>query len=154
MPPASAPDPSRGPTVPPATNPRQEGPQEVSRRLDGLRGWLDELDRKIGRRSVVFLVLMALAIGAAGAAIYLSLSRASDADRIDALETRIENLEAAASGVAATDPTDTGTEETVPPTDEAPVVPETTGPQSGDLGGGTAPDAGIGEDGASGGASP
>ena len=141
--------------MPPAPGARQDATQDVGRRLDGLRGWLDELDRALGRRSVIFLVLTALAIGAAGAAIYLALARGSDADRIDALETRIENLEAAASGVAPTDPTDAGTDgTTVPPVGGAPVIPGTTGPESGDTGGGTAPDAGVGNDGASGGASP
>lgn len=123
------------------------GPQDVTRRLDGLRGWLAEIDRSLRRRSVIALVLTALAIGAGAAAIYISLTKNADSDRIDALETRIENLEAAAAGVAGTDsvtePLPDGTTQTptpTPDTDQAvPVAP---------------PDAGVAEDGASGGASP
>jgi hypothetical protein len=41
--------------------------------LDGLRAWIGEVERKLGVRTRVFLVLMAIAIGASGAAIYLAL---------------------------------------------------------------------------------
>ena len=36
------------------------GPQDVTRRLDGLRGWLAEIDRSLRRRSIVVLVLFAV----------------------------------------------------------------------------------------------
>jgi hypothetical protein len=65
---------------------------------------------------LIALVLTCLAIGAGAAAIYISLTKNSDGDRIDALETRIENLEAAAG--IATDPDGL-------PAEEAAVVPET-----------------------------
>jgi hypothetical protein len=125
------------------------GPQDVTRRLDGLRGWLAEIDRSLRRRSILALVLTALAIGAGAAAIYISLTKNAESDRIDALETRIENLEAAA-GVATAD-------ETVPD-DQADtgggIVPETTSPETDGLGSEGAPDSGVGDDGASGGALP
>jgi hypothetical protein len=125
------------------------GPQDVTRRLDGLRGWLAEIDRSLRRRSVLALVLTALAIGAGAAAIYISLTKNAESDRIDALETRIENLEAAAGTTAPDetvpdDQTDTGTG----------IVPETTSPESDGLGSDGAPDSGVGDDGASGGALP
>jgi hypothetical protein len=41
--------------------------------LDGLRAWIGEVERKLGARTRVFLVLLAIAIGASGAAIYLAL---------------------------------------------------------------------------------
>jgi hypothetical protein len=41
--------------------------------LDGLRAWIGEVERKLGVRTRVFLVLLAIAIGASGAAIYLAL---------------------------------------------------------------------------------
>ena len=41
--------------------------------LDGLRAWIGEVERKLAARTRVFLVLLAIAIGAAGAAIYLAL---------------------------------------------------------------------------------
>jgi TolA-binding protein len=41
--------------------------------LDGLRAWIGEVERKLGVRTRVFLVLLAIAIGASGTAIYLAL---------------------------------------------------------------------------------
>src|SRR3954452_21377251 len=41
--------------------------------LDGLRAWIREVERKLGARTRVFLVLLAISIGASGAAIYLAL---------------------------------------------------------------------------------
>jgi hypothetical protein len=41
--------------------------------LDGLRAWIGEVERKLGARTRVFLVLVAIAIGASGAGIYLAL---------------------------------------------------------------------------------
>lgn len=134
--------PAQGPPGAPA------GPAEVTRRLDGLRGWLAEIDRSLKRRSVVALVLTALAIGAGAAAIYISLTKNAESDRIDALETRVENLEAAAAGVAEAEVTEDETDAGVG------VVPETDSPETDGLDSGTAPDAGVGDDGASGGVTP
>ena len=99
-------------TQPPA-QPRP--PADLATRLDGQRGWLNEIDRSLRKRSIIALVLTCLAVGAGAAAIYISVTKNSDSDRINALETRIESLEAA-SGVV---PPETGT--TLPET----VVPET-----------------------------
>jgi hypothetical protein len=41
--------------------------------LDGLRAWIGEVERKLGARTRVFLVLLAISIGASGAAIFLAL---------------------------------------------------------------------------------
>jgi hypothetical protein len=41
--------------------------------LDGLRAWIGEVERKLGMRTRVFLVLAAIAVGGAGAAIYLAI---------------------------------------------------------------------------------
>ncbi len=41
--------------------------------LDGLRAWIGELERKLGARTRIGLVLVAIAVGGAGAAIYLAL---------------------------------------------------------------------------------
>ena len=54
-----------------ATRKPTEG--EIIERLDGIRGWLGDLDNTVRVRSRIGLVLAAIAIGAAGAAIYLSL---------------------------------------------------------------------------------
>ena len=41
--------------------------------LDGLRAWIGVVERKLTMRTRVFLVLVAIAIGGAGTAIYLAL---------------------------------------------------------------------------------
>jgi hypothetical protein len=46
--------------------------------LDGLRAWIGEVERKLAARTRVFLVLLAIAIGASGAAIYLALDADDD----------------------------------------------------------------------------
>jgi hypothetical protein len=62
--------------------------------LDGLRAWIGEVERKLGMRTRVFLVLVAIAVGGAGAAIYL----AAEADEgqvgaadLRAMESRLES---------------------------------------------------------------
>jgi uncharacterized protein YceH (UPF0502 family) len=76
--------------------------------LDGLRAWIGEVERKLGMRTRVFLVLVAIAVGGAGAAIYLAAEAGNDqvsaADlravesasqaKVEALESRIAGLEA------------------------------------------------------------
>ena len=79
--------------------------------LDGLRAWIGEVERKLGARTRVFLVLTAIAVGGAGAAIYLSLeaqsNEVSEGD-LQALETQVQeqaNQLSATGGVTAeTDP--------------------------------------------------
>jgi hypothetical protein len=47
--------------------------------IDGLRAWIGEVERKLAMRTRVFLVLAAIAIGAAGAALYLAVDTRNDA---------------------------------------------------------------------------
>ena len=61
--------------------------------LDGLRAWIGEVERKLSVRSRVFLVLVAIAIGGAGAGIYLALDAREDAvgeGDLQALQERVE----------------------------------------------------------------
>jgi hypothetical protein len=97
---------------------QQRQPVDLATRLDGQRGWLAQLDRSLKKRSILALVLTCLAVGVGAAAIYVSLTKNADSDRIDALQTRVEALEAAA-GIPSTD---TGTGTTLPDTG---VTPET-----------------------------
>jgi hypothetical protein len=85
--------------------------------LDGLRAWIGELERKLGARTRIGLVLVALAVGAGGAGIYLALDAAGNSvSKSDlqaaqgqvgggapgsSLETRIEAAEAAAHSTDA-----------------------------------------------------
>lgn len=41
--------------------------------LDGLRAWIGLVEQKLAKRTRVFLVLVAIAVGGAGAAIYLAI---------------------------------------------------------------------------------
>lgn len=68
--------------------------------LDGLRAWIGEVERKLGMRTRVFLVLTAIAIGGAGAGIYLALDASDEATGeadVSALEERIDQLESQAT---------------------------------------------------------
>lgn len=81
--------------------------------LDGLRAWIGEVERKLGMRTRAFLVLVAIAVGGAGAAVYLAIEagdeQVSTADlqavesasraKIEALESRIAGLEATREAV-------------------------------------------------------
>jgi len=73
--------------------------------LDGLRAWIGEVERKLGMRTRVFLVLAALAIGGAGAAIYLAVDTRENAVRESDVRAAQEQIEArvGAGGTAAAD---------------------------------------------------
>jgi TolA-binding protein len=72
--------------------------------LDGLRAWIGEVERKLGMRTRVFLVLATIAIGGAGAAIYLALDTRDTAVSESDVRTLQEDLEAqiASDGTTAT----------------------------------------------------
>jgi hypothetical protein len=61
--------------------------------LEGLRAWIGEVERKLGTRTRVMLALAAIAIGIAGAAVYLAVdahdTAVSEAD-VQALQRRLE----------------------------------------------------------------
>jgi hypothetical protein len=71
--------------------------------LDGLRAWIGEVERKLGVRTRVFLVLIAIAIGGAATGIYLALEAANESvskSEVQALQERAEAT-AAGNGVEA-----------------------------------------------------
>lgn len=71
--------------------------------LDGLRAWIGEVERKLGMRTRVFLVLAVIAIGGAGAAIYLAVDTRENAVSESDVQALQEKLEAQiAAGAAAT----------------------------------------------------
>jgi hypothetical protein len=73
--------------------------------LEGLRAWIGEVERRLGVRTRVMLALVAIALGGAGAAIYLAIdthdTAVSEAD-VQALqrqlEARIDQVGEAAGG--------------------------------------------------------
>jgi hypothetical protein len=68
--------------------------------LEGIRAWIGEVERKLGMRTRVFLVLAALAIGGAGAAMYLTLDTRDAAVSENDVRTLQEDLEARIAGGA------------------------------------------------------
>jgi hypothetical protein len=62
--------------------------------LDGLRAWIGEVERKLGMRTRVFLVLATIAIGGAGGAIYLAIETRDDAVSESDVRELQEQLEA------------------------------------------------------------
>lgn len=79
---------------------QQRQPVDIATRLDGQRGWLRELEASLKKRSIIALVLTCLAVGVGAAALYISITKNADGDRITALEERISALEQATGGGA------------------------------------------------------
>ncbi|HEY5815383.1 MAG TPA: hypothetical protein VIS95_03480 [Solirubrobacterales bacterium] len=99
--------------------------------LEGLRAWIGEVERKLGMRTRVFLVLCVIALGGAGAAIYLAVdARESSVSESDVRELQ-EKLEAKIAEDAGTAPATP--EEPAEPGAEAPSTPESE-PKSGQSG--------------------
>lgn len=78
--------------------------------LDGLRAWIGEVERQLGMRTRVFLVLVAIAIGGAGTAIYLAAEAQNDQVSKDDLRAVESTLEAKIEALEASSPA--GTSET------------------------------------------
>src|ERR1700760_4992912 len=68
--------------------------------LDGLRAWISEVERKLGMRTRVFLVLIAIAIGGAGAGIYLAIEAGNEEVSRSDLQS-LEERVAASGGAGA-----------------------------------------------------
>lgn len=60
--------------------------------LDGLRAWIGVVERKLTMRTRVFLVLTAIAIGGAGAAIYLAIDAQDNVVSKDDLQSVRDEL--------------------------------------------------------------
>ncbi len=122
--PGTGPIPGRQPAA------QQRQPVDIATRLDGQRGWLNELEQSLRKRSIIALILTCLAVGVGAAALYISITKNADGDRIDALESRITALEAASQGTTGTTP---GTDSTIPPTDGTLPDTGTTLPDTGTI---------------------
>jgi hypothetical protein len=77
--------------------------------VEGLRAWIGEVERKLGKRTRVFLALTVVAIGIAAASLYLAIdtrnSSVSEAD-VQALQEKLETRidEVAAGGTTSVPP--------------------------------------------------
>ena len=72
----------------------------LQERMEGLQGWMAEIERKQGRMTYFGIAGVVIAILAAGAALYFGLTAKSDSATkgdLDALSKRIDALEAAAT---------------------------------------------------------
>jgi uncharacterized protein HemX len=72
----------------------------LQERMEGLQGWMAEIERKQGRMTYFGIAGLVIAILAAGAALYFGLTTKSDSatkNDFDALSKRIDSLEAAAT---------------------------------------------------------
>ena len=70
--------------------------------LDGLRAWIGLVERKLTMRSRVFLVLVALAVGGAGAAIVLAIDAQDNAVTKSDLQAVRDELAGTAAPVEST----------------------------------------------------
>jgi hypothetical protein len=72
----------------------------LQERMEGLQGWMAEIERKQGRMTYFGIAGVVIAILAAGAALYFGLTAKSDSATkgdVDSLTKRIDALEAAAT---------------------------------------------------------
>jgi hypothetical protein len=68
--------------------------------LDGLRAWIGVVERKLVMRTRVFLVLVALAVGGAGAAIYLAIDAQDKAVSESDLQAVREEVSGSTAGAS------------------------------------------------------
>ncbi len=106
--------------------------------LEGLRAWIGEVERKLAKRTRVFLVLTVVAIGIAGAAVYLAIdARESSVSESDVqalqqqLETRIDELGTASTAAPAVPETAPEQEPESAPKSAPETKPETGGKDEG-----------------------
>lgn len=102
--------------------------------VEGLRAWIGEVERKLGKRTRVFLALTAIAIGIAGASLYLAIEARNDAvseSDVRALQEKLETrIDEVAAGSAATTPTVPPVETEPEPAPEPAPQPEESKPKS------------------------
>jgi uncharacterized protein HemX len=85
-------------TAPKAATPRKPPAPDLQERMEGLQGWMAEIERKQGRMTYFGAAAVLIAIAAAGAALYFGLTTKSDSAKksdVDALTTKVDSLEAA-----------------------------------------------------------
>jgi uncharacterized protein HemX len=86
---------------PPKDGDKAKGPEpNLQERMEGLQGWMAEIERKQGRITYFGLAGLLIAILAAGAALYFGLTTKSDSatkSDVNALTKKVDALQAAAT---------------------------------------------------------
>jgi uncharacterized protein HemX len=88
------------PTATTAAAAKRTPDANLQERMEGMQGWMAEIERKQGRMTYFGIAGLVIAILAAGAALYFGLTAKSDSatkGNLDALTKRIDALEAAAT---------------------------------------------------------
>ncbi len=95
--------------------------------VEGLRAWIGEVERKLGKRTRVFLALTVIAIGIAAASLYLAIdTRNSSVSESDVralqekLETRIDEVAAGGATTPAVPPVEAEPEPAPQPEESKP----------------------------------
>lgn len=104
---ATAEKPSATPASPaPQASATPRAPADPQERIDGLRAWVAQVDRKLGVRTYVGAAIAVLALAAAAVGLVLTLSLKQDAatnDDIQSLRDQISAVEQSASQAAQED---------------------------------------------------
>jgi uncharacterized protein HemX len=82
----------------PKTASRKPPAPDLQERMEGLQGWMAEIERKQARMTYFGAAAILIAILAAGAALYFGLTTKSDSAKksdVDALTTKVDSLEVA-----------------------------------------------------------
>jgi hypothetical protein len=112
-----------------------------------MRAWIAEVERKLGKRTRVFLALTVIAIGIAGASLYLAIdarnSSVSEGD-VQKLQQELETRIDESSGGGATVPPVEEVEPTPEPTPTPPSQGQGSKPKNGQSGGGGGDSSGNG----------
>jgi uncharacterized protein HemX len=99
MPADAKPGPS-GPTEPKPTEGAKAPQPNLQERIEGLQGWMAEIERKQARITYFGGLALLLALAAAGVALYFGLTTHSDSatkDDLDTLSARVDSLQGAVS---------------------------------------------------------
>ena len=106
--PSPTPKPAATPTPSPSPKPSAtpEAPADPQERIDGLRAWVAQVDRKLGVRTYVGAAVAVLALAAAAVGLVLTLSLQQDAatdSDVQSLRDQISAVEQSASQAAEED---------------------------------------------------
>jgi uncharacterized protein HemX len=100
--PGNGPKPSAAQKAPPAAGEGAAGAKapepNLQERMEGLQGWMAEIERKQARLTYFGALALLIAIGAAGAALYFGLTAHSDSAKktnLDQLSKRVDSLQGA-----------------------------------------------------------